>query len=556
MGHSDDLGVVPVTHESKYSTFVFKRQVSDADGKKKSRPNKSDGSPRKSPKKRKNEVALTSDAETTPVRCPNAMSAFNVRAASTPKFTPVNLFSSTVVDEAPKLDPVNLFSSTVIEETPKRRKVPSQSILEKSSIFEDSSRSANLSSSYAKTSFCVPRRQLSQSLLERTSMFERSPRADQTCSTEEPAGKVSKSRCFLERNIRSVDPILFQRVETDWPSPTSTLKVRDIVKRLEVTESFDNTLERKSISMQIKSSSATEQETPIPSKRQPAIVLEKHASVSSPCTKFLTSRRKSTDLEKVIKSKQPSRGKGVKVIIETLTKKLGKSFPRLSQTSEVGEDSFVKKVVNALEKGDVRSAKNADSPASSAHEDSSSESEVKSCTSASLKDTDSSSDSDQRSPGFKSDEERTFTYERKSKTLPLKKKARSEDDSVYWIPVSRCKLPRTSSLLSMMSRLSTNTQSPCVSPIRSESETENADWGATFKKNHCLSRKLFRIDETTVIDSGYSDRSDRSVVGGSSLTDSAWSEDTQIDSGSESKSAKVKRSSRRKSIGGQTHCIH
>ncbi|KOC66319.1 hypothetical protein WH47_07388 [Habropoda laboriosa] len=549
-----DLNNYKNTEDSKYNTFVLKKKPTDTDKKINNNSSKNNAT-----SKKRNDNLEISDIVTTPLRTPNLKANFKMRAASTPKFSPANFFSSTIIEESPKI-----------------KKIPSESILEKSFIFESSSKS-NLSDSFMDKSESAPKqRKISQNLLEKTFIFENSSRMDQSCqSCDETPAKINKTNWLLERNIRLIEPLLFEKDDTALSPLKSSSVVRDIVKRIEVSKNPLNTPKKNRISVQdIKKinvepnnlvTTIQERKFQFESMCPPFLLQQKQMNQKSlsPYTRFLNSKRKSTDLENVVRSKQPPKEKSViQGLIETLTAKLSKSC--LSQQSESMKinQNFVKKVVNALEKGDSSGIEDLTLTRKTFmnEEDSSSESEIKSCTtSASLKDTDSSTDSEQISPNLRSDEDNTFnddTLEIKQ-VLKADQKTLQDDDSVYWIPVSRCKLPRTSSLLSMMSRLSSNGQSPCVSPIRSEYEVDNspkAAWGATFQRNTGLARKLFRIDETTVIDSGYSDKSEKSgVSSGSSIVDSTWSEDTQNDSGSEIVAARMKRSSRRKSIIGQTY---
>ena len=502
----------------------------------------------------KNETPLKTTTQTTEdndfqfsniMDTPYAKGSFKVRAASTPRFTPANLFSS-----------------TIIEETPKPKKVPSRSILEKFSIFEDRS------ISFPETSpENAPRpRRLSKSLLEKTSFFEDSSKSRQAPSYSETPSKSSNSlSSFLERNLRSIDPIFFEKDDAALGIPKSSTLVREIVTKLEIsgngvpTPEKKSTLEWKRITASVeerKSNLEAKRAAPIVQAKKPKLPLEH--KTQSPCSRFMNSRRKSVDLEHVVRSKLPGRENTVvRGIIEALTEKVSKpSYPRQIEAPGANQ-SFVKQLVNALEKGGLVSATDKASRKDSTSED---ESCTESCaTTTSLKDTDSSSDSEQRSAVLRSDEESlTNDSTDTATTSQADRKHQPEEDSVYWIPVSRCKLPRSSSLLSMMSRLSGNGQSPCVSPIRSDSEVECSqipERGGTFKKNNnALSRKLFRIDETTVIDSGYSDRSDRSGTCGI-VTYSTWSEDSQNDSTLENRATRVKRSSRPKSTIGQTFRI-
>ncbi|CAK9824967.1 hypothetical protein ANTRET_LOCUS3055 [Anthophora retusa] len=507
------------------------------------------------PKKR-NDSFQSSDVETTPLRTPNVKAVFKLRATSTPKFSPANIFSSTIIEESPKL-----------------KKIPSRNILERSSFFENSSKS-NLSNSFAEKSETTPKqRKISQNLLEKTFIFENSFRMDKSGhSCDGTPAKIDKTNWLLERNIRSIDPIIFEKDDTALSSPKSTSMVRDIVKRLEVSNISESTPKKSRINVQDvrkrnvepKNSSTIVQEKKCKFESISPFLLQVK-QVESPYTRFTNSKRKSTDLENVVKSKQPPKEKSViQGLIGTLTEKLSRSSLSHQNESTKINHNFVRKLVNALEKGDLSEAEDLMSTRRNSmnEEDSASEYEAKSCTtSASPKDTDSSSDSDHRSSNLRNSMDNTFTDD----TLEMKQVLNAgqetfeDDDSVYWIPVSRCKLPRTSSLLSMMSRLSSNGLSPCISPISSETEVDNSQkvaWGATFHRRAGISRKLFRIDETTIIDSGYSDKSERSgVSSASSMVDGTWSEDTQNDSASEILSAKMKRSSRKKTIIGETFCV-
>ncbi|XP_076665092.1 uncharacterized protein LOC143367314 isoform X2 [Andrena cerasifolii] len=474
----------------------------------------------------------------TPSRTPYIKGDFKVPAASTPRFTPANL--------------------TILEEAPKLKKVPSRNILEKFSIFEEKS------TSFPQTSPEVaPRpRRLSKSLLEKASFFEDSSKLKHVSLRSETSSISSNCvSSYLERNMRSIDPIFFEKDNALLGIPKSSTLIREIVTKLEVSGNGVSTPEKKS-TLEWKRSIASVQErkseleakraAPIVQAKKPKLPLE--PNTQSPCSRFMNSRRKSVDLEHVVRSKLAGRvNTVVQGIIEALTEKVSKpSVPRQIEVAGVNQ-SFVKQLVNALENGEETPVIGMSSRKdSTTEEDSCSES---CATTTSLKDTDSNSDSEQRSAILRSDDESLAsdsTDTATTKGSQSDRKPEPEEDSVYWIPVSRCKLPRSSSLLSIMSRLSGNGQSPCVSPIRSDSEAESSQMperGGTFKKtNNALSRKLFRIDETTVIDSGYSDRSDKSTCG--FVTNSTWSEDSQNDSTLENRATRVKRSSRpRPSIG-------
>ncbi|XP_078052172.1 uncharacterized protein LOC144478278 [Augochlora pura] len=471
-------------------------------------------------------------------RTPNVDSAFQIRATSTPKFKAA----------------VKLLTPTNIEETPKLKKIPSRNILEKISIFEDSWSNSTLRSEKAW-----------KSMSEETSRLENSWNKNTFSASYTETPKPSQRlNSLLERSIRSINPILFETVDSTNSKNCSTL-VRDIVKKVEHSMINQDCSVKKSTLEWNKSKQPrvpkTFPRTPI--QQKDGGKAEPEANIDSPVTKFLNSRRKSTELNNVVRSKLAPREKGVvRGIIEALAERSisQSSLPRQKQVVGV-HNSFVKSVVSTLEKRSSSSMLNKTIRCIQDEEDLGSgsgyESEVKSCTtSVSPKDTDSS-DFEQRSPRQSSDDShRTFDFDSTLDTKkPLQLEEGNDEDSVYWIPVSRCKLPRTSSLLSMMSRLSVNTdQSPSVSPIKSDSEAENTftRWDATYKGSRNLTKRIFRIDETTtVIDSGYSDKSGRSVVG-CSLTDSTLSEDTQNESGSEVSTNRTRRSCNRKPIPGIT----
>ena len=113
-----------------------------------------------------------------------------------------------------------------------------------------------------------------------------------------------------------------------------------------------------------------------------------------------------------------------------------------------------------------------------------------------------------------------------------------ETDGVYWIPIQRVNLPRTSSLMSMMSKRSGSSisQSPSISPISLVSDINQADetifqnfCETTDSKQHEIMKKLFKIDEAGVLDSGYSDRSSvRSCRTESPMSDRSWFDESEL----------------------------
>ncbi|XP_033176486.1 uncharacterized protein LOC100744516 isoform X2 [Bombus impatiens] len=216
----------------------------------------------------------------------------------------------------------------------------------------------------------------------------------------------------------------------------------------------------------------------------------------------------SIDLELSLQSKQLNRKKNiVREIVRNLDEKEKRKSlqPRHSQDDD--KECYVKQIVNAFDKGDISGVTSLLSRSSTIDEDSLCESDTKSYVTSNFpKDTDYS-DYGQRSPTLNSDDDQTFVSEcLKEDTLEAKEKKSAGDDTVYWIPVPRSALPRSSSLLSMISEWSSLDHSPCISPIKSPNEVEyslETSWGATYKTSNPLSKKLFH--ETVVIDSGYSD---------------------------------------------------
>ena len=211
------------------------------------------------------------------------------------------------------------------------------------------------------------------------------------------------------------------------------------------------------------------------------------------------------DLELPLRSKQLNRKKNIfREIVRHLDEKVGESLqPRRSQDDN--KRSFVKQMVNALEKGDIFRMRSLSSRSSINDEDSLSESETKSyVTSNSPKDTDYS-DYDRRSSILNSDDDRTFNSEYfKEDTLKVKK--RGARHPTYWVSIPRSTPLRSSSPLSTVTKLSSCGHSPCISPIKSPNEAEylrRSSLEGTYKTNDSLTKKLFR--ETIVIDSGYSD---------------------------------------------------
>ncbi|XP_015596999.1 uncharacterized protein LOC107268590 [Cephus cinctus] len=247
---------------------------------------------------------------------------------------------------------------------------------------------------------------------------------------------------------------------------------------------------------------------------------------ASPGTKFMNSKKKSTTLERIVKSSIRTEKSLVDEVIEGLNEKLCKQTIN-SNKEAVASRNFVKKLVYALENNKQPTIDGClpldDVPEEDGFNTGSDE-EVKSESSTSISFKSTDSDTDQTRPIKSPFSELTYDLGhikpeendgRKSRTGVI------DEDGVYWIPMNRFKLPRTSSLLSMMSRISGNSgprQSPCMSPIRRMTDDDQSSWGSTYDKKY--STKLLRTNDTRVIDSGYSDRS--SAV---SSSDRSWLED-------------------------------
>ena len=254
-------------------------------------------------------------------------------------------------------------------------------------------------------------------------------------------------------------------------------------------------------------------------------------------------------------SKQPDRKETViQKIIRIFNEKVEISESRYGKKSDLSKN-FVKQLVKALEREDISAMKKM---THGDEEDSCNKSKTKSyaMSMTSLHDTDASSDCNQESPTEKCDEQRydtgNLTTAMENLTVEIEEKTEEEeDDSVYWIPIRMPKLPRSSSLLSVISKLSSNGYSPCISPIRGEDETEFSQQ-ATSKQD--AAKRLFKIDETVVIDSGYSDRSERSVLNSvPSVADNIWYDDAFLNFQPERKSHRRKWSLKPVSIAGHTY---
>lgn len=442
-------------------------------------------------RQRKNDAIQTSDMMTTPIRTPNVKSSFKIPATSTPKFSRAYLFSSNIDEDSPKI-----------------KKTRSRNILEKSYIFEN--KSMNESDDY-KLDNTFKCRKLSKNMLEKASIFDSSLRIenfdrdykeDARCYKDQTPIKTSKENSLLQRNIRSIDTIL-SKDDYDLTMPKSSSMVRDIAKKLEITNISPSTDE----SLRTKMNS---------------IFQRKKSNRTNSIIHFIRNKY------------EHEKRKTIKETMGNLTEKGNKSSlsSRQNYDAKVNQN-VVKQLVNVIEKEIAPKFKVYQQSLKRNfvyEEDSFSESEAKSIvTSTSPKDTDSSSDIDQKSL-YVNYEHDSFDNENSTteKTLETEEKVfqnenDNNDDDVYWIPVSNpYKFPRTSSLLTISSQVSIDTPSPCISPIRMEEEVDivQKHWRNTTTRKI---NPFYRIDETIVIDSGYSDKSEAIMNNSeSSITDSYY----------------------------------
>lgn len=443
------------------------------------------GTPRER-RQRKNDAIQISDMVTTPIRTPDVKSSFKIPATSTPKFSRAYLFSN------------------IGEDNPKTKKICSQNILEKSYIFEN--KSMNESDDY-KLDNTFKCRKLSKNVLEKASIFDSSLRIENfdqdykedIKSYKETPIKTPKENSLLQRNIRSIDSIL-SKDDYDLTMPKSSSMVRDIAKKLEIASISPSTDE----SLRTKMNSIFQRKK----WNRPNSIIH------------------------FIRNKYEHEKKNTIKEMGNLTEKENKSsLSRQNYNTRVNQN-VVKQLVNVIEKEIVPKVKTYHQSLKRnfvCEEDSFSESEAKSVvTSTSPKDTDSSSDTDQKSL-YVNYEQDSFDNENSTteKTLETEEKVfqdenDDDDDDVYWIPVSNpYKFPRTSSLLTISSQISIDTPSPCISPIRMEEDVDvvQKHWRNTTRKVN----PFYRIDETIVIDSGYSDKSEAIMNNSeSSITDSYY----------------------------------
>lgn len=236
------------------------------------------------------------------------------------------------------------------------------------------------------------------------------------------------------------------------------------------------------------------------------------------------SKKKSTAMESIIKKKRDEKGTLIQEIIDELQEKC-RSSPQATYTSP-GSRNFVRKLVRALERTEDAEVGNQAFMQSHVDTESSGESsdEIKSGgSSISLSlESDTASDSEPRSP-MSSEPDYDWTAD----TRDAAQKMKEEEESVFWVPVQKS-LPRTSSTLSILNSNVFGGESPCISPIRVQQRSKpfqwgnsGDTWGNTYRQNRSQPKRLIKIDESGIVDSGYSDRSTRS-----SATDAgaSWSD--------------------------------
>ncbi|XP_011500912.1 PREDICTED: uncharacterized protein LOC105364631 [Ceratosolen solmsi marchali] len=230
-------------------------------------------------------------------------------------------------------------------------------------------------------------------------------------------------------------------------------------------------------------------------------------STPSPNTRFFNSSKKSTELERMVQNgRRESGSRLIQEIIGELDRSIAEG------RSSFGHESldFARSLIQP-----PKQRVDSEADVGEEEDDDDLELEDRRCCCSS-----NSSDSDiakSTSISYKSSDSEG--------TTPLPQ-SEEEDEDVYWIPSKIVQLPRTSSLLSMLSRGSSRSgrtsgrNSPGLSPIRREKpddwlqlqqqqQQQPRGFGTTYTtRNDKVSRQLFRIDEAIgVIDSGYSDRS-------------------------------------------------
>ena len=192
-------------------------------------------------------------------------------------------------------------------------------------------------------------------------------------------------------------------------------------------------------------------------------------------------------------------------------------------------NKFVRKLVSDLQNeepkfGDCNGEKAATSEnqmrkVQSLGGETSSEGEIKSAARSSATDvysvSGSSIETKRHPPSLKSNT--NYDFHQAAKKTDLPQSAKEHDESVYWIPIGKPKLQRTSTRLSNILSNSLSAPSPNVSPIHSI-------WGTTYTRQNSRTKNMSRVGTTAIPDSGYSDFSvqpERS----SGSSDENWSDE-------------------------------
>ncbi|KAK1116727.1 hypothetical protein K0M31_018120 [Melipona bicolor] len=480
---------------------------------------------------------------------------------------------ASIFESNSSLDHSNFNQSYIISSSKKQKLLPmadvrpSKSVREKTSIYESNSTidKINAESSFNK----LPRRniRLTELVREKAAFFESNislNSCDQSCV------KPSSNKALSTKNNQTIDSGMNNFDQSYAETSSESLNIRSgnsstrnlftpiecdplIHKLIKLEDSHPprSELRKKRISrydairsINIEAKMLTaDKKLPNICSREKRINLDEQWSY----IKFLGLKRK---------NRQSNRENSVQEIIQNF-EKARISESRCSRSSELNED-FVRQLVDVKE-GDTSAIKMMTHPD---EEDNCSELETKSyVTSTFFENTDTSIDTnyDQRPPTPKCDKKRygveKITTGMANLTVETEKKTEEEGDNiVYWIPIRR-KLPASSSLLSVVSKISSSCYSPCISPIKDEDDVEFSQQATceTTSKEENVAKKPSKIDETVIIDSGYSDRSERSVLNSvPSAANNIWYDNSE---------SKRKLNIRRKwspkpiSIAGYTYCV-
>ncbi|XP_060831759.1 uncharacterized protein LOC132916032 [Bombus pascuorum] len=485
------------------------------------------------------ELSQASEVETTPLSTPNMESKlFTYRAKPTPTSSQTSEVETTP-SSAPDIRPkfidlrgcsiLELFQASEVETTPlstpdirpKFIDLRANSIPKRSQAAEVATTSSSTPGGKKKfvklCAISIPQRSQASKVVT-TPLYtpDGKPKFIDLRANSTPKLSHKASKFMTSLNTPVVKPKFFTLRANSTPKfSQSRLRLSSIIEdkpkeRILSPSILERSLifENKSINSSSKSENIRRSKKISPNLLEKTFIFE-NRSTHNNCQESSNS----TDSVVPLRSKQLNRKKNiVQEIVRELDENMRKSLqPHHSQDDK---ENFVKQIVNALENGDISKMRSL-SGSSMNDEDSPSETETKFCVASptstnSPKDTDYS-DYSRKSTTLNSDVDQPLSFEHfKDGTLKdedeEKKKKDAEDDSVHWISILKCTLSRSSSPLSMFSKLPGDDQSPCISPIKSPNEVEyslRTSWGATYKTSNRLIKKLFR--ETAVIDSGYSD---------------------------------------------------